>query len=156
MILWDSNTRRKDDKKKKKKREIILKQIQEEDRKQNRILLNFYDFEEGENLVFESFKTPWHVKEEFVPFEFISDSSSNEPEELTINEIFADLFSVKRIKRKVFLAARTVKKVLKIKSKEKKTEEVQESVVGGKKKITKVKRIDLPSQTPQNEETKNE
>ena len=92
MILWDSNTRRKKEAKhrKIKLRKMILEA--EEDKKMKQILLDLHDIKEGTNHLDDT-QMPWDIDFDDKPVNFKTDSESTTSQEMTINEIFFDLFS---------------------------------------------------------------
>jgi hypothetical protein len=127
MILWDANTRRKNDKKKTKKKLLQIQQVEQREQ-DTRNILNALHEKMDEDDMFKSVKVPWDVDYEYVPFGFKTDSETPEENFKTMNDIFYDLFSWKRISRKLYLIKRKGDKASTkvIKKLKKKTEEDKE------------------------------
>jgi hypothetical protein len=139
MILWDANTRRvrsneklnpkKNDKKKLKmklKRKLAFEEHEDDTRL---LLVQLHEIDEKEDL-FHVKELPWDVDFQFKFLEFQTDSETPEENFKSMNDIFENLFSFERLKRKFYLIKRkggkTTSKIikkLKKKSKEEKLEE---------------------------------
>jgi hypothetical protein len=99
------------------------------------LLLQLHDFDEKEDM-FHVKELPWDVDFQFKFLEFQTDSETPEENFKSMNDIFENLFSFERFKRKFYLiqrkggktAAKIIKK-LKKKSKEEKKEEKEIEMV---------------------------
>jgi hypothetical protein len=127
MILWDANTRRKNDKKKLKAKLKKINDFKEHEEDTRKLLIALHEKEMNDDL-FHVKIVPWEVDYDYKPIEFKTDSETPEENFSTMNDIFYDLLSPKRIYRKIFLLKRkglkTSNKIIK-KFKKKSPEEKQ-------------------------------
>jgi amino acid transporter len=100
MILWDINSRRNHDRRRKKQQLRDLIEVKANDEKVVAVINALYDREKDD--VYMGFEMPWDKDFDFKPVSFKSESSSSgEDNSLTMNDIFADIFSYRRLKRRV-------------------------------------------------------
>jgi hypothetical protein len=115
MILWDALTRRRKDKAR--FREKVRRMIadEEEDRRLKNTVLDLYDLDEEKSQVF-AIDYPWDTAFNYKPVTFKTDSESTSSDEMSMNAIFEDLFSQKRILKNVKklkkIAVHTTRKVM--------------------------------------------
>jgi hypothetical protein len=141
MILWDANTRRKNDKKKAKMKLRKRLEFQEHEDDTRLILLQVHNIQNTDEDMFNVKELPWEVDHIFKFMEFQTDSETPEEVFNSMNDIFENLFSYERLRKKFELFKRKGKKttskiVKKFKKKTKEDEEL-ENIIERIRKETK-------------------
>jgi hypothetical protein len=128
MILWDANTRRKNDKKKIKMKLRKRLEFQEHEDDTKVLLLQLHNIQNKDEDMFNVKELPWEVDHIFKFMEFQTDSETPEEFFNSMNDIFENLFSYERFRRKFDLFKRKGKKTTSkiVKKFKKKTKEDQE------------------------------
>jgi hypothetical protein len=129
MILWDANTRRKNDKKKLKLKLRNILRNKEHNEDMRTLLVQLHERDEKDDM-FHVTEVPWNVDYEYKLLHFETDSETPEEVFTHMNDIFFNLLSWERIKRKLFLVRRkgmktSSKIVKKFKKKSKEDKELE-------------------------------